>query len=103
MADSKIYFIFHIDVYQIKNISNIDFDICLYKFPTNQKGVANSIVHSGIFNYSYGSSHLFIYNRYSAPRFFSLMVTIYDIQFVGTFKFRSKGFTSDKIHLDKKY
>ena len=48
MADTKYYFIYHLDVYQGANKSNIDIDASITSLPTTQKAVANAILKSGI-------------------------------------------------------
>ena len=76
MADAKYYFIYHLDlVYQGKNRNNIDVHDDAKTLPTTQKAVANAILKSEIANDPYGSRHLFMDNRYSAPQLLALMLT----------------------------
>ena len=44
MADAKYYFIYHLDVYQGKNKSNVDVHHEARRLPTTQKVVANAIL-----------------------------------------------------------
>ena len=61
LADSKYYFIFHIDVYQGENTVNIDMHPSLQKLPTTQKYDANDVINSVITNYLHGSRYIYIY------------------------------------------
>ena len=97
LADSIDFFIYHLDVYQGKNKSNIDIDHSLLKMPTTQKAVANAIVKSGIANDPDGCQHLFMDNRYASPQLFATMETNYNIRGVGTVKANRKGFASEKL------
>ena len=62
LADSKYYFIFHLDVYQGRNKANIDIAPMIDTFPTTQKAVANAIIKSGINNDIHGCRHIFMDN-----------------------------------------
>lgn len=50
LADTCGYFIHHIDVYQGKNIVNVDINDALKSLPKTQKTTANVIIQSGIAN-----------------------------------------------------
>ena len=102
MAYSKFYFIFHIDVYQVNNTSNVGIDPPLHNLTTNQKVVDNSIIHSGISNDTDGSRQLFVENWYAAPKTFSFMVTNHNIRSVRTFRTNRKFFSCDQLHMDNK-
>ena len=56
------YFIFHINLYQGNNISNIDIYLSLNKLLTTQKVVTNAIVCSGVANYPCGPMHFLMEN-----------------------------------------
>ena len=99
LADTKYYFIYHLDVYQGKNKANIDIDPTVSSLPTTQKAVANAILKSGIANDPNGCCHMFMDNRYSAPQLFALMSTNYNIRGCGTCKANRKGFDSEKLKL----
>ena len=102
LADSRDYFIYHLDVYQGKNKANVDIHPSVRSLPTTQKAVANSILKSGINNDKDGCRYLYMDNRYAAPQLFALMLTNYNIRAVGTCKANRKGFESDRLQLDKK-
>ena len=57
---SKYIFIFHIDVYQVKNKANIDIRPSIIVLTTIQKAVANEILKSGIDNDEHGPNHIFM-------------------------------------------
>ena len=99
LADSIEYFIYHLDVYQGKNKSNIDIDNSLLHFPTTQKAVANAIVKSGIANDPNGCRYIFMDNRYACPQLFAILHASYNIRAVGTCKANRKGFASDKMNV----
>ena len=99
LADTKYYFIYHLDVYQGKNKANIDIDSTITHLPTTQKAVANAIIKSGIANDPHGCRHIFMDNRYAAPQLFALMSTNYNIRGCGTCKANRKGFDSEKLNL----
>ena len=60
MADSKYYFIYHLDVYQGKNKSNVDVHHEARNLPTTQKAVANAILQTKINNDKNGCRHIFM-------------------------------------------
>ena len=102
LADSKHYFIYHLDVYQGKNKANVDIHPSVRHLPTTQKAVANAILKSKINNDRDGCRYLFMDNRYAAPQLFALMLTNYNIRAVGTCKANRVGFASDALQLPKK-
>ena len=67
LADSRDYFIYHLDVYQGKNKENVDIHFSVRSLPTTQKAVPNSILKSGINNDKDGCRYLYMDNRYAAP------------------------------------
>ena len=99
MADTKYYFIYHLDVYQGANKSNIDIDPSTTKLPTTQKAVANAILKSGIANDPDGSRHMFMDNHYTVPQLLALMETTYNMRGCGTCRANRKGFDSDQQKL----
>ena len=99
LADSKYYFIFHLDVYQGKNKANIDIAPMISTLPTTQKAVANAIIKSGINNDVHSCCHIFMDNRYAAPQLFAIMLKEWNIRGVGTCKSNRKGFPSAKLPL----
>ena len=101
LADSRDYFIYHLDVYQGKNKANIDIHPSVRHLPTTQKAVANAILKSQIANDLDGCRYLFMDNRYAAPQLLALMLTNYNIRAVGTCKANRKGFESDALQLPK--
>ena len=86
LADSRDYFIYHLDVYQGANQANIDIHPSIKHLPTTQKAVANAILKSGIDNDKDGCRYLFMDNRYAAPQLLALRLTNYNIRTVGTCK-----------------
>ena len=62
MADSAYYFIYHLDVYQGKNIANIDIDPLVVKLPTTQKAIANAIQQAKINNDVHRCHYMFMDN-----------------------------------------
>ena len=100
MADTKYYFIYHLDIYQGANKSNIDIDASITKLPTTQKAVANAILKGGIANDPDGSRHMFMDNRYTAPQLLALMETNYNIRGCGTCRANRKAFDSDRLKLN---
>ena len=101
LADSRDYFIYHLDVYQGKNTANIDIHPSVRRLPTTQKAVANAILKSKINNDKDGCRYLFMDNRYAAPQLFALMLTNYNIRGVGTCKANRLGFESEQLQLKK--
>lgn len=101
LADASFYFIYHLDVYQGKNINNIDVHEQAAKLPTTQKAVANAILKSEINNDPNGSRHIFMDNRYTAPQLLALMLTNWNLRGVGTCRANRKGFASKELELDK--
>ena len=101
LADSRDYFIYHLDVYQGKNKANIDIHPSVRHLPTTQKAVANAILKSQIANDLDGCRYLFMDNRYAAPQLLALMLTNYNIRAVGTCKANHKGFESEALQLPK--
>ena len=99
LADSQQYFIYHLDVYQGKNKSNIDIDQSISKLPTTQKAVANAIVKSGIANDTDGCRYIFLDNRYAAPQLLAMLSSNYNIRGVGTCRANRKGFASDSLNV----
>ena len=99
LADSRDYFIYHLDVYQGANQANIDIHPNIKHLPTTQKAVANAILKSGIDNDKDGCRYLFMDNRYAAPQLFALMLTNYNIRAVGTCKANRVGFESEALKL----
>ena len=102
LADSRDYFIYHLDVYQGKNKANIDVHPTVKHLPTTQKAVANSILKAGIDNDTNGCRYLFMDNRYAAPQPLALMLTNYNICAVRTCKANRTGFDSEGLKLPKK-
>ena len=101
LSDSRDYFIYHLDVYQGKNVANIDIHPSVRRLPTTQKAVANAILKSKINNDKDGCRYLFMDNRYAAPQLFALMLTNYNIRGVGTCKANRLGFESDQLQLKR--
>ena len=97
LADSRYYFIYHLDVYQGKNKANIDIDSVVMHLPTTQKAVANAIVKSGIANCVDGCRYMFLDNRYACPQLLALMNTSFNVRGVGTCKANRKGFESNSL------
>eukprot|EP00957_Ditylum_brightwellii_P067991 5162241-Ditylum_brightwellii.AAC.1 len=50
LADTKHYFIYHLDCYQGKRKANIDIDPTIRRLPTTQKSVVTAILKSDIVN-----------------------------------------------------
>ena len=99
LADSKHYFIFHLDVYQGKNKANIDIAPMVATLPTTQKAVANAIIKSRIDNDVDGCRYIFMDNRYAAPQLLALMSKEWNIRGVGTCKANRKGFPTKELAL----
>ena len=101
LADATHYFIYHLDVYQGRNTSNIDIHPYATCLPTTQKAVANAILKSGIDNDTNGCRYLMMDNRYTPPQLFALMLTNWNIRGVGTCRANRRGFASKELVLDK--
>ena len=86
LADSKHYFIYHLDVYQGRNKANIHINYLVKDLPTTQKAVANAILKSGINNDVDGCRYIFMDNRYAAPQLLAMMATTWNIRGVGICK-----------------
>ena len=99
LADSQHYFIYHLDVYQGKNVANIDIHKDARNLPTTQKAVANAILKSNIDNDTDGVRYIFMDNRYAAPQLFALMTTEWNIRGVGTCTAKRKGYPSNHLKL----
>jgi hypothetical protein len=72
-ATSGNNFIYHIDVYQGKNATNVFIAEEASLLPTTQKAVVNAIVSCGLANEPDGIRELYMDNRYSAPSLFMLL------------------------------
>jgi hypothetical protein len=66
-ADSKNYFILHLDVYQGKNAANIGIHDSIVDLPTTQKAVANALHALGLHLSTDGMRHISMDNRYMCP------------------------------------
>ena len=84
LADSKFYFIYHLDVYQGRNKANIEINHLVKNLPTTQKKVTNAIRKAGINNNIDECRYIFMYNRYAAPQLLAMMETSWNIHKVGT-------------------
>ena len=101
LADSKDYFIYHLDVYPGKNKSDIYLYPSIRHLPTTQKAIADAILKSQIGNDIDGCRYLFMDNRYTAPQLLALMLTNYNTRAVGTCKANCKWFDLDALQLPK--
>ena len=101
LADASHYFIYHLDVYQGKNLANIDIDPLVRHLPTTQKAVANAILKSQINNDKDGCRYIMMDNRYAAPQLLAIMLTNYNIRGVGTCKASRTGYDSERLLLEK--
>ena len=72
LADAKYYFIYHIDVYQGKNIENIDIHLLLHNLPATHKAVDNAIIKGVIANDPHVSIHIYMKILYADPQLFAL-------------------------------
>ena len=73
LADGKYYFVQNIDMYQGKNIVNIDIHNLAKQLPTTIKAVINSFLDSNIENDLYGARKLFLDNSYYFPYLFEIL------------------------------
>ena len=101
LADATHYFIYHLDVYQGKNLANIDIDPLIRHLPTTQKAVANAILKSQINNDKDGCRYIMMDNRYAAPQLLAIMLSNYNIRGVGTCKASRTGYDSERLQLPK--
>jgi len=69
MADASSYHIYHLDVYQGKNASNIDVHESICGMPTTQKAVLNACISMNLNGglRTDGARHLTMDNRYQCP------------------------------------
>eukprot|EP00957_Ditylum_brightwellii_P048583 3686645-Ditylum_brightwellii.AAC.2 len=101
LEDAKYSFIYHLDVYQGKNKSNIVIHPDVINLPTAQEAVGNAILQSDIANDSHGMQHLFFYSRYDAPQLLGIMQMEWNILAAATGRADRKGFPSDELELNK--
>ena len=76
LAGAKTYIIYHIDVYQGKNASNVYIEPCCMNLPTTMKAVANAVHHSEVHkgsNMVNGFRTISLDNRYQCPQLALLM------------------------------
>ena len=96
------YFIYHIDVYQVKDGSKIDIHPLLHNLFTTQKSNDIAIINNRTANDSRGSRQLSLENRYSDPQLFSLMESNYNLREVRTCRATRKVLDAEKLMSDKK-
>jgi hypothetical protein len=78
LANSKNYFIQHIDVYQGKNASNVGIDPSCFNLPTTMKAVANAVIKADLStgsNDANGYRVISLDNRYQCPQLAYLLLT----------------------------
>ena len=78
LAGSKSYIIYHIDVYQGKNASNIGIDPRCHNLPTTMKAVVNAVIKTEFQNGSNdvnGYRCISLDNRYQCPQLAFLLMT----------------------------
>ena len=99
LADSKYYFIRHIDVYQGKNASNIDIHPQAQNLPTTMKAVVNACYQTQMANDPNGARTLYADNRYSCPELLAILYEEMNILGAGTCRKNRKGFPGDDSRL----
>ena len=67
-----VIFFYHIDVYQGKNIENIDIHLLLHNLPATHKAVDNAIIKGVIANDPHVSIHIYMNILYADPQLFAL-------------------------------
>ena len=81
LADAGLYFICRLDIYQGKNLANIDIDPIVCHLSMSQ---------------------IVIDNRYAAPQLLAIMLTNYNIRGVSKCKASQSGYKSERLQLEKK-
>jgi len=100
-ASSGMNIIYHLDVYQGKNVTNALIAAEAHNLPSTQKAVVNAIVLSGITNEPNGMQEIYMDNRYSVPTLFVLLQEKYNILACGTVRNNRTGWNSQILNLPK--
>jgi Transposase IS4 len=98
---SATYLIFHLDVYQGKNVFNSRIAPCLRDLPTMQKCVLNALIQCNVKETTQGTRHLAMDNRYACPELLFVMQEFLNIVGTGTCHRRRKGWAKDILTLKK--
>ncbi|CAB9531382.1 unknown protein [Seminavis robusta] len=101
LACSTTYAIFHIDVYQGRNATNVGIEECIQDLPTTQKAVMNAVMCT-FGNDGQGARHIAMDNRYMCPELAVLLLTKCGCYSTGTCRRRRKGFPDHLLDLEKK-
>lgn len=100
LACSATYAIFHIDVYQGRNATNVGVDERLHDLPTTQKATMNAVL-SAFGVEERGARHLALDNRYQCPELAALLITKCNVYSTGTCRRNRKGWNRDLFNLTK--
>ena len=101
LACSRMYFIFHIDVYLGKNGSFINVHEEARPFPTTQRVMINAILQSKIANSPDGWRCVWMDSRYSSPLSFQMCKESFKVLCGGTVRMNRKGWDKDTMNLSK--
>ena len=96
------YFICHADVYQGKNVENIDIPEEIRNLPTTQKAVVNAVIKADIGKDPDGIRCLYMDNRYTAAQLLILLREQYDILGCGTTRQNRIGWPKELMNMSKK-
>jgi hypothetical protein len=101
-ADARHYGIYHVDVYQEKNSSNIDIDKSITSVPTTQKAVLNACIKMRLHQKkNHGARHLTMDNRYQCPELAYTLRSKFKILSTGTCRQNRKGWNKEYFDLKK--
>jgi Transposase IS4 len=98
LACSTTYCIFHLDVYQGRNATNVGIAPAIQDLPTTQKATMNAIM-AGIGVETAGARHLALDNRYQCPELAALLLTKCNVYSTGTVRKNRKGWDSELMNL----
>jgi hypothetical protein len=101
-ADLKRYHVYHVDVYQGKNASNIDIHPSIRSLPTTQKAVLNAMIALEMHeNKNHGARHVSLDNRYQCPELAHVLREKFHILSTGTVRRNRKGWNTEMFNLKK--
>ena len=95
LADSKYYFVWHLDVYQGNNAGNIDIHHRAKQLPTTMKAVNNSALAANIANDYCGTRKLFFDKRYAFTELFVVLFEEMNLIGGGTCRKNRIGFSGN--------
>jgi hypothetical protein len=101
LSSSKMYEIYHLDIYQGKNATNVGIHETILDMPTTQKAVLNAVLATGIENDPDGACQIVMDNWYACCELLHCLESRYQIQAVGMTQMKRKGWPSDIMNLKK--